>query len=96
MKNIKAISKFAVKWIAGAAVAGALLLATPHQAQAQSFGVQVAVRPVAYGYFGPARYDGWHRRVYNGYQGWAPAYVPYRHYGWERGRYYAHYGWRVR
>ena len=82
------------KWIAGAAVAGALVLATPHQAQAQRFGVQVAVRPVGYGYIGPVRYDGWHHRAYYGYQGWAPGYVPYHHDRWQRDHYYRHDGWR--
>ena len=62
MKNIKAITR----WLLGAAMASAFVLAVPHQADAQ---VVVGARlgnypPVAVGYYGPARYNGWRRPVY--------------------------------
>lgn len=68
------------KMITGAALAGALLFAAPHKAEAQrvAFGVTIGNGPV---YSGP---------VYSGYYG--PAYVrPYPYYGY---RYYgpAYYG----
>lgn len=56
MKNIKAITK----WLLGAAMAGAFILAAPHKADAQVV-VQVGAYAPAPAYFGPARYDRWRR-----------------------------------
>ncbi len=74
MKMTKAITK----WMTGAALAGALLLAAPHKAEAQhvSFGVSVGA-PVVYGggYYGP-RYVRPYPYAY-GYPYYGPSYYGY-------------------
>jgi hypothetical protein len=91
------ITKTITKWLLGAAMAGALVLAAPHKADAQ---VVVGVRIGAPVVYAPAGYYGYGYRY--GYRphyyvrgGWGPAPIaPWRydryHYGW-RERYYRHF-----
>ena len=89
------ITKAVTKWMTGVALAGALLLAAPHKAEAQRFGIGISVgAPVVYGggYYGP-RYVQPYPYVYG-----APYYGPgyYGYYGrpyvggYYRGGYYGH------
>lgn len=74
MRLIKTISK----WMAGAALAGALLFTTPQKAQAQtsfSFGVSVGTP----GYYRPYYYSPYVYRPYYGVGYYRP-YYPYHHY----------------
>ena len=90
MKNLKAITK----WLLGAAMASAFLLAAPHRADAQvvvNAGFN-GYAPVAVGYYGPARYDGWRRREYFHHQRWEAA--RWRHERWERERFHDYRGYR--
>ena len=74
------ITKTITKWMTGAALAGALLFAAPHKAEAQShfsFGVSV----------GHPYYGGYSQPYYSGYYAPYPVYGPgygyyhpYRHY----------------
>jgi hypothetical protein len=80
MQSMKAITK----WLLGAALAGAFVLAAPHKAQAQvGFGVVVGNQP-APGYGNGYGY-GWQRRQYIEHQRWEAA--RWRHDRWERDHY---------
>jgi hypothetical protein len=52
--------KTITKWLTGAALAGALLMAAPHKAEAQRVGFGISIGGPAYygGYYGPAYYGG--------------------------------------
>ncbi len=86
------------KWITGAALAAALLIAAPHKAEAQvGFGIQVGSYP-AYGYgyaapYGPSVYA--QQRLIEHEQWEAARAAEWRHEQWERAHFYAHdgYGW---
>jgi hypothetical protein len=65
------ITKAITKWLLGAALASAFILAAPNKAQAQVV-VEVGHRaPAAVAYYTPAGY-GWHRREYRRWE--APRY----------------------
>ncbi len=84
MKNMKAITK----WLLGAAMASAFVLAAPHKADAQavvSAGFN-GYAPVAVGYYGHPRYDGWRRPVYVDHYRWDAA--RWHHDRWERERFH--------
>ncbi len=71
MKGMKAITK----WLLGAAMASAFVLAVPHNADAQvvvsaGFGNYA---PVTVGYYGPYHHDDWRRRAYFHHQRWEGA-----------------------
>ena len=88
MKNMKAITK----WLLGAAMASAFVLAAPHKADAQ---VVVTAgfngyAPVAVGYYGHPRYDGWRRPVYVDHYRWDAA--RWHHDRWDR--FHDHRGYR--
>lgn len=84
------INKTITKWITGAALAGALLFATPKKADAQvSFGISVGHPYYGYGYgyrpyyrpypvygYPPPVYGYYHRPYYGGY------YHPYGYRRW--------------
>jgi hypothetical protein len=76
MKFTKAITK----WLLGAALASAFVLATPKQAKAAEVVVVGHPAPVAVAYY--PRYDGWRRREYFNHQRWEAA--RFRHDRWER------------
>ena len=85
---------------AGAALAGALLFAAPHKAQAQHIGFGISIGgPVYGGYYAPGPYA--YGPAYYGYPAYGPgyAYGGYygprfygRGYGYGRG-FYGHEGW---
>ncbi len=89
------IMKTMTKWLTGAALAGALLFAAPHKAEAQrvGFGISIGTGPVYGGYYGPhyvRPYPYGYPAYYGGYYGPRPYYGGY--YG---GRPYARsYGYR--
>ncbi len=95
-------SKTIAKWLTGAAVAGALLLATPHKAQAQvSFGVAVNGYPPPNGYYAPAVPYYWQRQAYIDHEQEerieAARAAQWRHEQWEREHFYNDRdGWRDR
>lgn len=94
MRTIKAN----MKWIAGATLAGALLLAAPHQAQAQvSFGVGVSNYGApaygggygnAYGYREAARQQWMARERHEEWE--AARAAEWRREQWEQQRFYGH------
>ncbi len=93
MRNIQTFTK----WLMGAALASAFVLAAPHKAQAQvSFGI-VAGAPQPYGYYGSAGYDRWRNHEY-----WerrrieAERAAAWRHEHWEHERWHDRDGWRDR
>ena len=77
MKNIKGITK----WLLGAAMAGAFILAVPHQAKAQEYGYRKNMLP-AYHFYAPVRHDEWRRREYFEHQRWEREH--WRRERWER------------
>ena len=96
------MQKQIAKWFTGAALAAALLVAAPHQAQAQqiAFGVQVGGYPV-YGYSHGYGYNEIARQRWIEHQQWEVARAAeWRHEQWERQRFldhaYDHDGWRGR
>ncbi len=86
MRSTKAIAK----WMAGTALAGALLFAAPHKAQAQvTFGIGVGAYPApAYGYNGPYAYDAYARQrwiEHEQHEQWEAARAAeWRHEQWQR------------
>ncbi len=86
------------KWLMGAALASAFVLAAPHKAQAQvAIGIQVGGYPGhTYGYYGTRPVFGWQPHSWN----WQPApVVSWYHDRWYhdrgyQGGYAGHYGWR--
>ncbi len=102
MRNFK--TAIIAKWFTGAALAAALVVATPHKAEAQvGFGIQVGSYP-AYGYqqgYGnPYAGREWQRQQYIEHeqheQFEAERAAQWRHEQWEQQRYYSHDrdGWR--
>ncbi len=91
MRTIKAN----MKWMAGATLAGALLLATPHQAQAQvSFGIGVSSYGApSHGYGDPYAYREVQRQRWIAHEQreqWEAARAAeWRHEQWERQRVYS-------
>lgn len=89
------ITKTIATWMAGAAIAGAMLFAAPQKAEAQSsfsFGVTVGnggyYTPYPYGYYGHYR-----PYYYSGYSGYYPSYYGYYsrpYYGYHGHSYYEH------
>ncbi len=91
MRSMQTITK----WLMGAALASAFVLAAPHKAQAQvSFGIAVGA-PQAYGYYGPAGCYRWRNHEY-----WerqrveAERAAAWRRERWEHERWHDHDGWR--
>ena len=86
------------KWVTGAALAAALLVAAPHKAEAQvGFGVQVGSYPAyGYGYAAPYGYNAYGQQRYIEHEQWEAARAAeWRHEQWERARFYGrdHDGW---
>lgn len=90
------------KWVTGAALAAALLVAAPHKAEAQvGFGVQVGSYPAyGYGYAAPSYgYDAHAQQRYiehEQHEQWEAARAAeWRHEQWEQQRFYGrdHDGW---
>ncbi len=94
MRSTKTITK----WMTGAALAGALLFAAPHKAEAQvTFAVGVGAYPApVYGYNDPYAYDAYRRQRWIEHERreqWeAERAAEWRHEQWERQRAYER-GW---
>ena len=93
------ITKTITKWMTGAALAGALLFAAPHKADAQvSFGIRVG-RPYYGGYYGyRPYYGGYYARPYPVYGPgyYAPPYgyySPYYRHEWREHEWRERHGW---
>ena len=83
--------KTMTKWLAGAALAGALLFAAPQKAEAQRVGFGISIGGPVYGggyypYAAPSPYYAGYPAYYGGYYG--PHYYGRPYYGGYRGGYY--------
>ena len=92
------ILKAMTKWITGAALAVALLFATPHKAEAQRIGFGISIGTPAYGgYYGPGYVRPYPYAYGYGYPAYGPAYYggyygrPYYGGGYYRGGGYGGY-----
>jgi hypothetical protein len=83
--KVMKITNAITKWLLGAAMAGAFLLAVPNKAQAQVVVAAGNFERPAVVLYQPARYGYWHndyrRREFYGYRGY------YRHDRWDRYHY---------